>query len=125
MTAALVAFAASAAAQTIRRSPAYAATDLVAAPTTGWPTNGGDWYNRRYSPLTQIDRDNVASLKGVWRTHLRGSGLGAQYSGEAQPLVHDGIIYVVTGANDARNCPPCGGAVSMPHLVAQSTASAA
>ena len=40
-------------------------------------------------------------MKGVWRTHLRGSGLGAQYSGEAQPLVHDGVIYVVTGANDA------------------------
>ena len=51
--------------------------------------------------MTQIDRGNVATLKGVWRTHLRGSGLGAQYSGEAQPLVHDGVIYVVTGANDA------------------------
>jgi alcohol dehydrogenase (cytochrome c) len=88
-------------AQTIRRAPAFAGTDLVAAPTTGWPTNGGDWYNRRYSPLNKIDRGNVATLKGVWRTHLHGSGLGAQYSGEAQPLVHDGVIYVVTGANDA------------------------
>ena len=88
-------------AQIIRRAPAFAGSDLVAAPTNGWPTNGGDWYNRRYSPLTKIDRDNVATLKGVWRTHLRGSGLGAQYSGEAQPLVHDGVIYVVTGANDA------------------------
>src|SRR6185503_6053857 len=88
-------------AQTTRRAPAFAGSDLVAAPTNGWPTNGGDWYNRRYSPLTQIDRGNVATLKGVWRTHLRGSGLGAQYSGEAQPLVHDGVIYVVTGANDA------------------------
>ena len=87
-------------AQTIARAPAFAGTDLVAPPASGWPTNGGDWYNRRYSPLTQIDRGNVASLKGVWRTHLRGSGLGAQYSGEAQPLVHEGVIYVVTGAND-------------------------
>jgi alcohol dehydrogenase (cytochrome c) len=97
----LAALAASAAAQSIRRAPAYAGSDLVATPTTGWPTNGGDWYNRRYSPLTQIDRSNVAGLKGVWRTHLQGSGLGAQYSGEAQPLVHEGVIYVVTGANDA------------------------
>jgi alcohol dehydrogenase (cytochrome c) len=88
-------------AQTIRRAPAFAGTDLVAAPTSGWPTNGGDWYNRRYSPLATIDRNNVGELKGVWRTHLRGSGLGAQYSGEAQPLVHEGVIYVVTGANDA------------------------
>ena len=96
----MVVLAAGVNAQTIRRAPAFAGFDLVAPPTAGWPTNGGDWYNRRYSPLTQIDRGNVATLKGVWRTHLRGSGLGAQYSGEAQPLVHDGVIYVVTGAND-------------------------
>ena len=54
--------------------------------------------------MTQITRDNVAGLKGVWRTHLRGSGLGAQYSGEAQPIVYDGVIYVVTGANDVVCC---------------------
>ena len=30
---------------------------------------------------TQINRDNVGKLKGVWRTHLRGSGVGPQYSG--------------------------------------------
>ena len=73
---------------------------LVTAPTTSWPTNGGNWYNQRHSPLTQIDRSNVANLKGVWRTHLEGSGIGPQYSGEAQPLVVDGIIYVPTGASD-------------------------
>ncbi len=72
----------------------------VAPPTVGWPTNGGDWYNRRYSPLTAIDRSNVGKLKGVWRTRLGGSGVGAQYSGEAQPLVVDGVVYVATGAND-------------------------
>jgi len=96
----LVLLTANAMAQSISRAPAYEGTSLVAPPTSDWPTNGGDWYNRRYSPLTAIDRSNVATLKGVWRTHLRGSGLGAQYSGEAQPLVHDGIIYIVTGAND-------------------------
>jgi quinohemoprotein ethanol dehydrogenase len=75
-------------------------TSLVALPTTGWPTNGGNWYNQRHSPLTAIDRSNVASLKGVWRAHLDGSGAGAQHSGEAQPLVVDGVIYVPTGASD-------------------------
>ena len=88
LTASLVVLAASAHAQTIRRAPAFADDALVAPPTTNWATNGGDWYNRRYSPLTAIDRDNVATLKGVWRTHLRGSGLGPQYSGEAQPIVY-------------------------------------
>lgn len=81
-------------------SPAFAGRDLATPPGTGWPTNGGDWFNRRYSPLTQITRDNVASLKGVWRTRLNGSGLGIRYSGEAQPLVSDGVMYVGTGAND-------------------------
>jgi alcohol dehydrogenase (cytochrome c) len=73
---------------------------LTAPPKTGWPTNGGNLYNQRYSPLTAIDRSNVAQLKGVWRTRLHGSGSGPQYSGEAQPIVHDGIVYVITGADD-------------------------
>jgi alcohol dehydrogenase (cytochrome c) len=67
---------------------------------TSWPTNGGDLYNRRYSPLTQINRENVAQLKGVWRTRLGGSGDGVKYSGEAQPIVQDGVVYIVTGADD-------------------------
>src|SRR5262249_661298 len=69
-------------------------------PPKSWPTNGGNLYNQRYSPLTAIDRNNVAQLKGVWRTRLNGSGSGPQYSGEAQPIVHDGVVYVITGAND-------------------------
>jgi glucose dehydrogenase len=60
---------------------------LVQLPTASWPTNGGDLYNRRFSPLTEISKDNVANLKGVWRTHLNGSGMGARHSGEATPLV--------------------------------------
>lgn len=81
-------------------SHAGPAASLAEAPRHGWPTNGGDWYNRRYSPLDQIDRDNVAGLKGVWRARLDGSGVGTRYSGEAQPIVDDGVIYVVTGADD-------------------------
>lgn len=73
---------------------------LVAYPTDSWPTNGGDIYNRRFSPLTEITRDNVANLKGVWRTHLNGSGMGPRNSGEATPIVYDGVAYVVTGDDD-------------------------
>ena len=73
---------------------------LVAPPVDSWPTNGGNWYNQRYSPLTAINRDNVAGLKGVWRARLEGSGVGPQYSGEAQPLVVGGVVYIATGAND-------------------------
>jgi alcohol dehydrogenase (cytochrome c) len=83
------------------RAGAQAARERhVAPPAAGWPTNGGDWYNRRYSPLTRIDASNVAELRGVWRVSLGGSGIGPQYSGEAQPIVVDGVVYVSTGAND-------------------------
>ena len=77
-----------------------AAAKLAAHPTTSWPTNGGNLYNQRYSPLEAIDRSNVRQLKGVWRARLGGSGTAPQYSGFAQPLVYDGIAYVSTGAND-------------------------
>jgi alcohol dehydrogenase (cytochrome c) len=78
-------------------NPPHPLTEL---PRSSWPTNGGDLYNRRYSPLKEINRDNVSNLKGVWRTHLNGSGIGPQYSGEAEPLVIDGVIFIVTGADD-------------------------
>jgi quinohemoprotein ethanol dehydrogenase len=78
----------------------FTAAKLTAPPTSGWPTNGGNLFNQRYSPLTAINRANVAQLKGVWRARLRGSGAAPQYSGFAQPIVHDGVAYVSTGADD-------------------------
>jgi quinohemoprotein ethanol dehydrogenase len=100
----LFAFAAAVAAAAVA-APALAQREfntraLVEPPRDGWRTNGGNLANQRYSPLTAIDRSNVAQLKGVWRTRLKGSGLAPQYSGEAQPIVHDGVVYIVTGAND-------------------------
>ena len=80
--------------------PAFSAAQLAAAPTDGWLTNGGNLWNQRYSPLTQLDRHSVKDLKAVWRTHLDGSGAGPQYSGQGQPLFYQGVLYVVTGADD-------------------------
>src|SRR6476619_9296 len=73
---------------------------LTGDPTTSWPTNGGNLYNQRYSPLKGIARANVTQLKGVWRARLGGSGTAPQYSGFAAPLVYDGVAYVSTGADD-------------------------
>lgn len=86
--------------QSIQSAPAFTVEALSALPTTGWITNGGDLSNRRYSPLSQINRDNVVNLRAVWRARLNGSGVGSKYSGEAQPIVHDGVVYVATGADD-------------------------
>jgi quinohemoprotein ethanol dehydrogenase len=78
----------------------FSALRLTMAPRASWPTNGGNLYNQRYSPLQAINRGNVAQLKGVWRARLRRSGSAPQFSGEGQPIVHDGVAYISTGAND-------------------------
>jgi quinohemoprotein ethanol dehydrogenase len=74
---------------------------LVAAPTDAWPTNGGSFYNQRWSPLAEINRDNVADLKAEWRVHLNGSGLETRYSAEGTPVYQDGVLYITTGDSDA------------------------
>ena len=43
-----------------------------------------------YSPLTQIDRDNVSELRMVWS---RAMAPGSQ---QATPLVYDGVMYLPT-----------------------------
>ena len=42
-----------------------------------------------YSPLNQINRNNVAQLRMVWTR-----GLGRPGNQEGTPLVHDGVMYV-------------------------------
>jgi alcohol dehydrogenase (cytochrome c) len=80
--------------------PKFTAKQLTAPPANHWITNGGNLYNQRYSPLALINKDNVAKLKPAWRTHLNGSATESKYSGQAQPIVYDGVIYISTGAND-------------------------
>jgi alcohol dehydrogenase (cytochrome c) len=62
-----------------------------------WLTYSGDYSGRRHSPLTQINTENVASLRPVWTfqtgTTTRGRGF------ETTPLVDDGVLYV-TGSNN-------------------------
>jgi len=84
------------------KSPLYSQrpNDLAALPTDSWLKSGGNLFNQNYSPLTQINRQNIANMKGVWRVRLDGSGANAKYSGEAQPIVHEGVVFIVTGADD-------------------------
>jgi PQQ-dependent dehydrogenase (methanol/ethanol family) len=56
----------------------------------------GDWLMWRrthdgwgYSPLDQIDRDNVGELGLVWSRELASEGIQ-----EGTPLVHDGVLYM-------------------------------
>jgi alcohol dehydrogenase (cytochrome c) len=52
-------------------------------------TYGMGWHQNRYSPLKQIDRSNVKRLVPVWSLSLDN-----QWGEQAQPLVHDGVMYV-------------------------------
>src|SRR5437016_7165384 len=61
---------------------------------TRWITYGGDYANRRYSPLTQITPANVNRLVPAWQFQTDTLG-----KFEATPLVLDGVVYV-TGPLD-------------------------
>jgi len=84
----------------IRPAPAFSRATLAALPRDSWLTNGGSTYNQRYSPLTEIDDGNVSQLRGVWEARLDRSGTAPKYSGEATPIVYDGVIYTITGNDD-------------------------
>lgn len=81
-------------------APAFSIQQLNQAPRDNWITNGGSLNNQRYSPLKDINASNVNQLKGVWLTHLGGSGVANKYSAESQALAYDGVLYVPTGADD-------------------------
>jgi len=90
---------AAATASTAQASPLN--SDPMAQPqASAWPTNGGSFTNQRYSPLDQINRDNVANLKAEWRAHLNGSGMSTRNSAEGTPIYQDGKLYISTGDSD-------------------------
>lgn len=64
-----------------------------------WGTNGGDLYNRRFSELNQINLDSIGDLKPEWVTSL-GASLDMKFSGEATPIVVDGVMYIASGEDD-------------------------
>lgn len=80
-------------------SPEFLGEDLMQSPAQAWVTNGGNLYNWRYSPLDQINKNNVSSVKANWRTHLE-SGTAPNHSGQAQVLFYEGVLYTITGEND-------------------------
>jgi quinohemoprotein ethanol dehydrogenase len=106
----VVAFGVQAADRTLISAPPFSAAQLSSLPSTDWITNGGTLSNQRYSPLELINRGNVAGLKALWRTHL-GSGGGANQSGQGQPIVYDGVIYITTGESDVFALDATSGAI--------------
>ncbi len=71
-------------------------------PVAGWPAWGGDAGGTRFSPLTQIDRDNVRFLELAW-SHRTGHSAGEaglrEGSFQLTPVLDDGVLYGCTPAN--------------------------
>ena len=64
----------------------------IANPQSQWLSYGRDYQEQRFSPLAQINRDNIKQLDLAWSfkfSTARGM--------EATPLVHNGVIYISTG----------------------------
>ena len=57
-----------------------------------WRSFGGDPGAQRFSPLTQITRENVATLREAWSFDTGAKDL------QGTPLVIDGLMYVAAGS---------------------------
>src|ERR671935_127601 len=68
------------------------------APTNGeWRRIGGDGGSTRYSPLDQINAQNVKNLKIVWTWKGDNYGSGLEIKNENTPLMVDGVLYFTAG----------------------------
>ncbi len=63
-----------------------------------WPGVGNDPGCMRYSPLDQINRQNVTRLKPVWTYHTGELEGREGKTIECTPIVIDGVMFVTTGS---------------------------
>lgn len=82
---------------------------LIFAPTalsqSGTNVDAGDWPDhhggkgaQRYSPLDQINADNVGTLKLAWRFATANYGPSPEFNNPSTPIEIDGVIYATMGA---------------------------
>ena len=67
---------------------------LTALATTDWPHYAGGPEQNRYSPLTQITRANVRSLKVAWTYDTKDAFDGSEM--QCQPVVAHGVLYATS-----------------------------
>jgi len=58
-----------------------------------WPVYHGGSFSQRYSPLDQINADNVDDLQIAWRFSTANFGPSTDYNNPSTPLEIDGILY--------------------------------
>ena len=76
-----------------------------------WPVYGGDVGGTRFSPLSRITRNNVATLVVAWRYHTGEPPLelNRQPALEVTPIVVDNVMYVSTPLGKVMALDPTSG----------------
>lgn len=78
---------------------AFAVFGFQSPPDGDWPVYGHDPGGQRFSPLTEITRENVARLKIAWTFHTGDAYQprhGRPTAFEATPIYVDGTLYFAT-----------------------------
>ncbi len=70
-----------------------AALRLRAQPADSWPTYNGDYSGRRFSPLANLNTDNVRHLSLAWASRVTNGAPGHGVRISATPLMVNGILY--------------------------------
>ena len=65
--------------------------EIANPPAGDWLSNGRDYREQRFSPLTQINANNVAKLGVAWEFRTRSTR-----ALEASPIVANGVMYITT-----------------------------
>src|ERR1051326_7139019 len=77
----------------------FLATGLVQG-ADDWPAYGRDAAGTRFSPVKEIHKDNIASLKVSWTKHTHAldptSDLNGKAAFEATPILFEGSLYLST-----------------------------
>lgn len=91
--------------------PMIAALALLQGQTPGgdWPAYGHDLHGTRYSPLTEINPQNVSGLRLAW-IYRTGDYLSDRSRFEANPIMVNGTLYVSTPLGRVSAIDPVTGA---------------
>ena len=63
-----------------------------------WPEYHGDHFAQRYSPLDQINAENVGDLEIAWRFSTQGFGPSTDFNNPSTPIEIDGVLYANVGS---------------------------
>ncbi len=104
-------------ATTLTSLPAVSPTAADPSPRRAaedWPAYGGSYAARRSSPLTQITRENVSSLRKVWVFETgdmpEGDPADSKYGAETTPLKVGDSLFLCTATNTLISLDPGTGA---------------